>query len=362
MQAALVSIDSRHGRRHGRRARRQSRARISGTRQMRVVELACALLLALCIVGLNLAGSARAATQGEAIVNAAASMHGKPYCEDGGSPTSGPTHGSGGEGCESKKTVGFDCSGLALYAVYQGTGGKVNLPHKASWQAQPGVQVERGVVVPSGQVIRHESELQPGDLVFFGGGSMAKAQHVGIYAGGGVMWDANDNNVPVQQHKLSWEEKGRYGLPFDGGVRYWSAGSAPASPGPGSPGSSGSPSPGASGELAPSPTPSEPPSTGTPAPPAPTYAETSGSVVHTWTDYSDAGGNEGPEMPSNDTVQIACKINGFTVADGNTWWYRIASAPWSGNYYGSADAFYNNGETSGSLKGTPFVDPNVPTC
>ena len=43
------------------------------------------------------------------------------------------------------------------------------------------------------------------------------------------------------------------------------------------------------------------------------------------------------------TVQIACKIAGFTVADGNTWWYQIASTPWNGAYYVSADAFYNNG-------------------
>jgi hypothetical protein len=114
------------------------------------------------------------------------------------------------------------------------------------------------------------------------------------------------------------------------------------------------------------PSPSQSPSTPSPEPsptPSPTtYSETTGSVVHTWTDYSDAGGTEGPEIPSNDTVQIACKLEGFRVADGNTWWYRIASSPWSSSYYGSADAFYNNGETSGSLKGTPFVDPNVPNC
>lgn len=105
---------------------------------------------------------------------------------------------------------------------------------------------------------------------------------------------------------------------------------------------------------------------GTPSAPAQpaetTYAETTGSVVHTWTDYSDAGGTEGPEIPSNDTVQISCKIPGFAVADGNTWWYRIASSPWNNVYYGSADAFYNDGATSGSLQGTPFVDSNVPSC
>ena len=93
-----------------------------------------------------------------------------------------------------------------------------------------------------------------------------------------------------------------------------------------------------------------------------TFAETSGSVVHTWSDYADAGGSEGPEVPSNDTVRISCKVSGFTVADGNTWWYRIASAPWNGAYYGSAYAFYNDGAMSGSLLGTPFVDPNIPNC
>ena len=99
-----------------------------------------------------------------------------------------------------------------------------------------------------------------------------------------------------------------------------------------------------------------------PPPPPATYAETSGGVVHTWTDYADAGGTQGPSIPSNDTVQIACKVTGFRVEDGNTWWYRVASSPWSDGYYASADAFYNDGQTSGSLKGTPFVDPAVPNC
>jgi hypothetical protein len=61
-------------------------------------------------------------------------------------------------------------------------------------------------------------------------------------------------------------------------------------------------------------------------------------------------------------VQIACKVTGFRVEDGNTWWYLIASSPWGNTYYASADAFYNNGQTSGSLIGTPFVDPAVPNC
>jgi surface antigen len=93
-----------------------------------------------------------------------------------------------------------------------------------------------------------------------------------------------------------------------------------------------------------------------------TWAETVGSVANTWTNYSNAGGVEGPQIANGQTVQITCRLTGFTVADGNTWWYRIASSPWNNGYYVSADAFYNNGATSGPLKGTPFVDTNVATC
>ncbi len=93
-----------------------------------------------------------------------------------------------------------------------------------------------------------------------------------------------------------------------------------------------------------------------------TWAETAGGVAHTWTNYSDAGGTEGPSIAAYQTVQITCRTTGFRVADGNTWWYKIASSPWSNSYWVSADAFYNNGRTSGSLAGTPFYDPNVSVC
>lgn len=101
---------------------------------------------------------------------------------------------------------------------------------------------------------------------------------------------------------------------------------------------------------------------GAAAPPAPTWSETTGGVANTWTNYTNAGGTQGPSIGSNQTVQIACKVTGFRVANGNTWWYRISSHPWNDQFYVSADAFYNNGATSGSLVGTPFVDPNVPNC
>jgi hypothetical protein len=96
--------------------------------------------------------------------------------------------------------------------------------------------------------------------------------------------------------------------------------------------------------------------------PTNTRDETTGSVAQTWTDYSSAGGNQGTSIAKNQTVKIACKVTGFQVQDGDTWWYKIASSPWNSQFYVSADAFYNNGQTSGSLIGTPQVDSAVPTC
>jgi hypothetical protein len=93
-----------------------------------------------------------------------------------------------------------------------------------------------------------------------------------------------------------------------------------------------------------------------------TYPETVGGPANTWSNPQTGGGSHGPTISSNQTVQISCRLQGFKVQDGDTWWYRIASAPWDNKYYVSADAFYNNGQTSGTLKGTPFFDPRVPTC
>lgn len=105
----------------------------------------------------------------------------------------------------------------------------------------------------------------------------------------------------------------------------------------------------------------EPPHEDLPAP-ATTFPETSGSPARTWTDPQNAGGAPGPVIARGTTVEIACRIDGFRVANGNTAWYRIASSPWNSTYWVSADAFYNNGAVSGSLRGTPFFDEHVPFC
>jgi hypothetical protein len=64
-------------------------------------------------------------------------------------------------------------------------------------------------------------------------------------------------------------------------------------------------------------------------------------------------------------VQVTCRIEGFEPADHgipDNWWYEIASSPWNNAYYAYAEPFYNNGQTSGSLSGTPAVDTSVPIC
>jgi hypothetical protein len=98
-------------------------------------------------------------------------------------------------------------------------------------------------------------------------------------------------------------------------------------------------------------------------PPPTTYTEYAGpGPVHTWTDYSTGGGTEGQNIGDNAGVQVSCKVTGLRVSDGNTWWYQIASSPWNGSYYASADAFCNDGSTCGTLSSTPYVDNAVPNC
>jgi cell wall-associated NlpC family hydrolase len=77
---------------------------------------------------------------------------------------------------------GFDCSGLVMY-VYSQLG--VSLPHNAAAQYDSLPHVS-------------ESDLQPGDLVFFDG-----LGHVGIYVGGGEIIHAPHTGTVVQFSSLS---------------------------------------------------------------------------------------------------------------------------------------------------------------
>jgi peptidoglycan DL-endopeptidase CwlO len=78
--------------------------------------------------------------------------------------------------------AGFDCSGLVMY-VYAQLG--VSLPHNAAAQYYMLPHVS-------------ESDLEPGDLVFFDG-----LNHVGIYVGGGQIIHAPHTGTVVQISSLS---------------------------------------------------------------------------------------------------------------------------------------------------------------
>jgi hypothetical protein len=311
------------------------------------------------------AAAPTAPSGGQAIVNAASSQVGVTYCWDGGKPnaTIGPTHGDGYDGgeapdCRNPSTVGWDCTGFVIYAAYHGTGGAVNLN---AWHDS--TQAEH----TPGQWITSESQLEPGDIVYFGS-SRADTDHAAIYAGSvdgkQMVWDANTAfwiyPDGVHERSLSSETTGSDPLHFVGAARVWTTSGAPApvSSGGGTSGSGGTGTGTGTGKG----NPTGGGGTGSNPVQASTYAETTGSIAHTWSDPSDGGGTQGAEIVSNQTVQITCWVSGLAVADGNTYWYEVASGPWDNAYFVSADAFYNNGSTSGTLSGTPFVDPAVPNC
>ncbi len=83
---------------------------------------------------------------------------------------------------------GFDCSGLAQ-AAYGAAG--IALPRVAQQQ------FEAGPAVPTG------STVEPGDLIFFGGGP-ATVDHVGLYVGGGEMIDAPHTGALVRFDDAHW--------------------------------------------------------------------------------------------------------------------------------------------------------------
>jgi len=143
--------------------------------------------------GTNPPGQAPNAAVGTVLARARAQL-GLPYCFAGGN-AGGPTHGNGGPGCGGQ-IIGFDCSGLALFA-WAGAG--VSLPHEASAQYSS----PAGVHVPV-------TSVQPGDLVFLSSdGTVAGIHHVAIIwsttgkpDGSGQIIEAQDYNVPV--HIRTW--------------------------------------------------------------------------------------------------------------------------------------------------------------
>ena len=79
---------------------------------------------------------------------------------------------------------GFDCSGYTSY-VYRQVG--ISLPRTANQQKNATKQISR-------------SNARPGDLVFFTSGG--RAYHVGIYAGGNMMYDSPRSGKSVSKRAI----------------------------------------------------------------------------------------------------------------------------------------------------------------
>jgi peptidoglycan DL-endopeptidase CwlO len=110
------------------------------------------------LAGLSQAAPPPTAAGGEGAVQAAESQEGVPYVWGGESP-------------KGSASPGFDCSGLTAWSWGQ-VG--VSLPHYS------GAQMSDSTPVPI-------SDLQPGDLLFYGPGG---SEHVAMYVGPGEMIEA----------------------------------------------------------------------------------------------------------------------------------------------------------------------------
>ena len=117
----------------------------------------------------------------EAVIARAESQIGVPYAWGGGDamgPTRGIRDGGNGDRNGDFNKVGFDCSGLVLYAF---AGAGISLPHYS------GSQYNHGVRVPA-------SQMKRGDLIFYGPGG---SHHVAIYLGDGMMLEAPQSGQTV---------------------------------------------------------------------------------------------------------------------------------------------------------------------
>jgi len=100
--------------------------------------------------------------------------------------------------------------------------------------------------------------------------------------------------------------------------------------------------------------------TNPPPPPGSTHAETVNSVAGARTFRNPhALSGEGRRVDNETTVRVSCKITS-SVLPGAQYWYRIASAPWSNQYYSPAISYLN-----GDPPGGPYsrvLDAAVPDC
>lgn len=118
----------------------------------------------------------------EIVVDRAMSQLGVTYAWGGGN-ADGPTKGIRDHGVADRygdyKKVGFDCSGLMMYAF---AGAGVSLPHYSGYQYQMGKRVP-------------VAQRRRGDMLFWGRGG---SEHVALYLGDGKMIEAPESGDVVK--------------------------------------------------------------------------------------------------------------------------------------------------------------------
>jgi cell wall-associated NlpC family hydrolase len=118
----------------------------------------------------------------ETVVNRATSQLGVSYSWGGGDedgPTKGIHDGGVADSYHDYDKVGFDCSGLMVYA-FAGVG--IDLPHYSGYQYQAGTKVP-------------VAQRQRGDMLFWGPGG---SEHVALYLGNGQMIEAPESGEVVR--------------------------------------------------------------------------------------------------------------------------------------------------------------------
>jgi cell wall-associated NlpC family hydrolase len=132
--------------------------------------------------GVSLAAGGSVST----VIHRALSAVGIIYAWGGGN-AHGPTQGIHDGGVADEfgdfDKIGFDCSGLMVYAF---AGAGVSLPHFSGYQYQAGRHVPL-------------SQIQPGDMLFYSSNGRASGiHHVTLYLGGGQMVEAYESGMPVR--------------------------------------------------------------------------------------------------------------------------------------------------------------------
>lgn len=132
----------------------------------------------------------------EIVISRAMAYIGTPYAWGGGN-ASGPTQGIRDGGVADSfgdfNKIGFDCSGLTLYA-FAGVG--IALPHYTGYQYQKGTKVD-------------PSNMQRGDLIFYGPNA---EYHVAIYLGDGTMIEAPQSGSSVKVSPVRWSGMSPYAV------------------------------------------------------------------------------------------------------------------------------------------------------